>query len=82
MMSTATGKLIKAQRESLGLLQKNVAKEAGVTAVFLGRVERGTSVLPAARAKCIAKALRLPIDDVTFALQHDHAKALDKKIRK
>lgn len=82
MMPTMTGKLLREQRERLGLLQKKVAREVGITAVFLGRIENGHCELPPKRVEKIAKALTLPVDQIAFALQHDMSESLKKKIKK
>lgn len=82
MMATITGKLLRDQREKLGLLQKKVAKELGITAVFLGRIENGHCELPPKRVEKVAKILQLPIEQISFALQHDLAETLKRKIKK
>ena len=81
MMSTMTGKLLREQRVRLELLQNKVAKEVGVTPTFWNRVENGHCELPPKRVEKVAKILKLPVADISFALQHDLSKNLNKKIK-
>ena len=49
------GQYVLEQRNKLGILQKELAEEAGISAQFLGRIERGEVMIPEpVLLKCIS----------------------------
>lgn len=58
----ALGKAIRVAREAQGLSQEKLAFNAGVDRTYLGRVERGDSVVAVLVLICIAKALDLTLE--------------------
>lgn len=81
-MSTLTGKLIKTQRKALKLKQKDVAKELGISAVFLVRIEGGACKLPPHRAADFERVLLIPPGQMEYTLQADNIENLKKKLKK
>ena len=53
-----------ARRFELGLLQKEVAKRAGISPVFLADIEHGRRHGSPATRLAIARALRIPLRDL------------------
>ena len=59
------GQRLRAAREASGLRQEDVAKAAGVSIAFVSDVERGNRGIAADRREVFARAVGLPIADLT-----------------
>jgi transcriptional regulator with XRE-family HTH domain len=58
------GRNIRAARKTTGLSQFQLAERSGLSADFIGKVERGTTSPSLESLKAIADALRLPLRDL------------------
>jgi transcriptional regulator with XRE-family HTH domain len=58
------GRNIRAARRALGLSQWQLAERSGLSADFIGKVERGTTSPSIESLNHIAKALSLPLTDL------------------
>ena len=59
-----TGEIIKQRREALGIEQKAMAEELGITPSMLCQIERGTKMVTMPLAKRIAYMLECTIDEL------------------
>jgi len=62
MNHAAMGERIKAKRKELHLTQEQLANQAGITAAFIGHIERGTRVASIDTLYELCKALNVSAD--------------------
>lgn len=81
LKATSTGKLIREKRLKMNLSQMEVAKYMHFTNVFLMRVESGVCNLPLKYVNKLTCMLKIPKDDMIFAMKHDMNVNFDKKLK-
>lgn len=78
-ISKQVGRRIKALRVYHQLSQEQLAEQAGISAKYLGEVERGTGNISIEKLSDIAKALDLPVNALVDA---DHEQQHDELVNK
>lgn len=78
---TLTAKMLRRHRIKAGLSQSEVADKIGCTPPFINRIENGYSPLPPGRTLQVAKALKIPKTDLTWAVKEDARIKIEKRCR-
>lgn len=64
-LAAMVGRYIFEERQKVAMLQKDLAKELGVSAQFLGRIEKGEVMIPEDALKTAIKTLDLQASKLT-----------------
>lgn len=59
------GARLREARETKGWTQRDLGERVGLSHVFVGEIERGQSPVPKDRRAAFAKAVGLPVEDLT-----------------
>ena len=72
---TAIGQRVRSQRRAEGLTQSELAERVGISASFLGHIERGTRVLSLETLMALCMALSVTPNDL-LGMEHASISAL------